>query len=96
MKCILGNGVVVNLDSLLTELESLTAQNIPYDGRFFISDRAHLLFGFHKQCDGMSEANLKQATGNNIGTTKQGIGPCYAMKMARSNVRGKLEGFAGF
>lgn len=88
--CVLGNGVVVNLDSLLTELDDLTKQNIPYDGRFLISDRAHLLFGFHKTCDGMSENNLKSTTGQNIGTTKQGIGPCYTMKMARSNVRGTL------
>eukprot|EP01127_Copromyxa_protea_P006703 TRINITY_DN16702_c0_g1_i1.p1 TRINITY_DN16702_c0_g1~~TRINITY_DN16702_c0_g1_i1.p1 ORF type:complete len:433 (+),score=104.34 TRINITY_DN16702_c0_g1_i1:116-1414(+) len=84
--CILGNGVVVNLDSLLEELASLTRDNIDYTGRFLISDRAHLLFEFHKICDGMNEAVLA-GTGKSIGTTKQGIGPCYALKMGRANLR---------
>jgi len=59
---------------------------VDYHGRFFISDRAHLLFDFHQHCDGMIEASL-QAEGKAIGTTKQGIGPCYSLKMGRANLR---------
>jgi adenylosuccinate synthase len=85
--CVLGNGVVVNLDSLLGELDGLRTQNINFDGRFLISDRAHLLFQLHKECDVLSEQALV-TSGKSIGTTKQGIGPCSALKMARSNLRG--------
>jgi len=85
-ECLLGNGVVVNLESLATELEELDKGSIDYRGRFFISDRAHLLFGFHKIVDGLREGTL-QKTGADIGTTKQGIGPCYASKANRLGVR---------
>jgi len=44
------------------------------------------LFPFHKVCDGMSEERLS-TTGASIGTTKQGIGPCYALKSGRANLR---------
>jgi len=52
-----------------------------------LSDRAHLLFGVHKIVDGFREQDLLQGSGKNIGTTKQGIGPCYAYKMQRINIR---------
>jgi len=83
--CMLGNGVVVHLDALVEELKGLDGI-VNYEGRFLISDRAHLLFDFHKECDGMIEAALREE-GKAIGTTKQGIGPCYSMKMGRSNLR---------
>eukprot|EP00899_Mesostigma_viride_P000861 jgi/Mesvir1/10776/Mv13836-RA.1 len=53
-------------------------------GRLLVSDRAHLLFDFHKTVDGLREAELK---GSMIGTTKRGIGPCYSAKATRNGLR---------
>lgn len=47
--CLIGNGVVVHLPSLLEELKMLRDAGVDYKGRFFISDRAHLVFDFHQQ-----------------------------------------------
>jgi len=92
-ECLLGNGVVVNLESMQTELVTLDEAKIDYKGRFFISDRAHMLFGFHKIMDGLREASLKDSN-ESIGTTKQGIGPCYATKANRIGLRvGDLNDF---
>jgi len=85
--CFLGNGCVICLDSLQDELKNLDDSNVKWQGRFFISDRAHLLFKIHKIVDGLREASAA-ATGTSIGTTKQGIGPCYQYKAGRLNVRG--------
>jgi len=82
--CVIGNGVVVNLPGLFSEFEALDKKGINYKGRFFLSDRAHLLFDFHKQVDGLKEASLGKDA---IGTTKQGIGPCYADKIQRVGIR---------
>lgn len=91
VSCVVGNGVVVNLPGLFKEFETLEASNINFKGRFFISDRAHLLFDFHKQVDGMKEVSLGKDA---IGTTKQGIGPCYSNKTQRTGIRvGDLRHF---
>jgi adenylosuccinate synthase len=81
---VIGNGVVLHTPTLLTELESLTEANICFHDRLKISDRAHLLFGFHRIVDGMQESALK---GKSIGTTGKGIGPCYSSKATRNAVR---------
>ena len=47
--CVVGNGVVVHIPSLLKELAMLKEAGIDYTGRLFISDRAHLVFDFHQQ-----------------------------------------------
>jgi len=61
----------------------------------FISDRAHLLFDLHRQIDGLKEDELSD--GKKIGTTKQGIGPCYSSKASRGGIRvGDLRHFDGF
>lgn len=65
---------------------------IDTQGRVLISDRAHVLFDFHKTIDGLAEERRAQAAagGNGsgkIGTTKQGIGPCYASKANRHAIR---------
>jgi len=78
---------VICLDSLQTELDSLTKNEIAWAGRFFISDRAHLLFNCHKIVDGLRETRSAKE-GKSIGTTKQGIGPCYQTKAGRIGIRG--------
>ena len=55
-KCVIGNGVVVHLRGLVAELKSLKASGIDYKDRFFISDRAHIVFDFHQE---VADDNLK-------------------------------------
>jgi len=85
---LLGNGTVVHVDSLFNELKELDEGGVNWAGRLLISDRAQMLFDFHKQVDGLTEERRAGATGGGkIGTTKQGIGPCYASKAARNGIR---------
>ncbi|CAE7467085.1 unnamed protein product [Symbiodinium microadriaticum] len=82
--CVIGNGVVVHVPSLLEELRNLKAAGIDYRGRILLSDRAHIVFDFHQKADGLHENKL--AT-NKLGTTGRGIGPAYASKAVRNGVR---------
>lgn len=84
---IIGHGCVVHIPAIFDELEPLREAGIDVAGRLKVSDRAHLLFDFHKQVDGALEA---RRGGANLGTTKQGIGPAYASKMTRNGVRAGL------
>lgn len=81
---VIGNGVVVHVPTLFKELEDLTADGINWEGRLFISDRAHLVFEHHKVADSSQETSLGD---KKLGTTGRGIGPCYAQKMERLGVR---------
>jgi len=91
---VIGNGVVIHVPTMLEELKSLDEAEIKYTGRLKISNRAHLLFDFHKLIDGAQE-NKRGA--NKIGTTKRGIGPCYSSKMTRNGVRvGQLQNWENF
>lgn len=81
---VIGNGVVLHTPTLLKELASLHEAGMDTTGRLKISDRAHLLFDFHQVIDGRQEEGLGDA---NIGTTKKGIGPCYASKATRNGIR---------
>jgi adenylosuccinate synthase len=93
-KCIIGNGCVVHIPTLLEELNDLKSKGINCDGRLFISDRAHIVFDFHQIIDGMSEIELGS---EKIGTTKKGIGPAYIEKMNRSGIRfSELRNFEDF
>ena len=83
-KCVIGNGVVVHLHGLVEELQSLKKAGIDYKDRFFISDRAHIVFDFHQEIDGLNEARLGKGK---IGTTKKGIGPAYGSKSMRNGIR---------
>lgn len=89
-KNILGNGTVIHLESLFKELAELDTAGIDWKGRVLISDRAHLLFDFHKQADGVVEERRSASGSGKIGTTKQGIGPAYASKAGRSGIRAGL------
>ena len=52
---LLGNGTVVHVDSLFKELSELDGAGVPWKGRVLISDRAHIIFDFHKEVDGLVE-----------------------------------------
>ncbi|MDD5421966.1 MAG: adenylosuccinate synthase, partial [Candidatus Omnitrophica bacterium] len=80
--CVIGNGVVIDPKALLEEIEMLKRKGIATDGRLFISEDAHVIFPYHKRLDELKEQKKK-----NIGTTKKGIGPCYADKVAKSGIR---------
>lgn len=80
--CVIGNGVVIDPRALLEEIEMLKARGIKVDGRLFISEEAHVILPYHKLLDELKEERKKK-----IGTTKKGIGPCYADKVARSGIR---------
>ena len=79
--CVIGNGVVLDPEIFITEVEGLAEKGISMDGRLFISDNAHVVLDYHKQEDGLREAALGK---NKIGTTNRGIGPCYSDKIGRS------------
>lgn len=79
--CVIANGVVLDPDGLITEIETLGSRNIQMAGRLFISPNAHLVLDYHKKEDQLREEALGK---NKIGTTIRGIGPCYADKIGRS------------
>jgi adenylosuccinate synthase len=83
-RCLLGNGVVLDLDQFFEELDGLQARGIHGESRIGISGRAHLLLEYHKQLDQASE---KARGEGRIGTTGRGIGPAYEDKVARAGVR---------
>ena len=80
---IIGNGVVVNPDVLLGEMDGLQERGID-TSRLFVSDRAHVIMPYHILLDDLQE----QARGRGaIGTTGQGIGPAYVDKASRDGIR---------
>jgi adenylosuccinate synthase len=83
-QAVIGSGVVVDPAALVAELDTLEKAGIQVDGRLHLSNRAHLIFPFHRQMDLAAEA----ARGaSKIGTTSRGIGPAYEDKMARHGLR---------
>lgn len=95
---ILGNGVVVNIQSMFDELAQLDANGVEYKGRLKISTRAQLVSQIQIEADGAQEEKL-EAAGNDtaIGTTRRGIGPTYASKALRIGLRaGDLANWDSF
>ena len=87
--CVIGNGVVVDPEKLIQEMEGLEARGIKVGTNLVISDRAHVVMPYHKEQDAALEEYLSGVTagerGNlSIGTTRRGIGPAYADKIHRS------------
>jgi adenylosuccinate synthase len=82
--CVLGPGVVIDPYKLISEIESLQEAGINFENRFFIDPRAHLVLPIHLELDAWQESNQEQIS---IGTTRMGIGPCYADAVARLGVR---------
>ena len=83
--CVIGNGLVVNPSALLDEIAEVEAAGKKVQGRLFVSDRAHIVFPYHRALDAAREALL--AEGSKIGTTGRGIGPCYSDKVTRTGLR---------
>jgi adenylosuccinate synthase len=81
VRCAIGNGVVLDPDTLFTEIDELIADGVDVQGRLYVSDRAHLVMPYHKLVDSLSSASRE------IGTTGRGIGPAYEDKIARRGVR---------
>lgn len=82
--CIIGNGVVVDPVALLEEMDLLENKGIKINGRLKISNRAHLIFPYHKLLDQIKEASAFE---QRIGTTGRGIGPAYSDKINRCGIR---------
>jgi adenylosuccinate synthase len=81
--CVIGNGVVVDPDVLLDEVEGLQQHGVD-TSRLYISDRAHVIMPYHVILDGLEES----ARGSEaIGTTGRGVGPAYVDKVARVGIR---------
>ncbi len=81
---VIGTGVVIDPGALVAEIETLAKAGIDVKGRLHISNRAHLIFPYHRELDKAAET----ARGaNKIGTTSRGIGPAYEDKMARRGLR---------
>ncbi len=82
--CVIGNGVVIDPDALMKEIEEVRALGYNIDGRLFISHNAHLIMPYHKSLDSASEESMG---GMRIGTTGRGIGPSYVDKFSRIGIR---------
>ena len=80
---VIGNGVVLNLEDLEEEIRQVKENGGTIDG-LRVSDRAHLIMGYHKKLDGAEE---KYRGKNVVGTTRKGIGPTYQDKIARIGFR---------
>jgi adenylosuccinate synthase len=82
--CVIANGVVVDIEVFLKELQSLREQGYLKSSKVLISDRAHVIMPYHKALD---QAREKSKEGTSIGTTGRGIGPCYSDKTSRLGIR---------
>ncbi len=87
--CVIANGVVVDPEVLIAEIDALRARGVEVGDNLCLSDRAHVVMPYHKQHDAALERVLSSkaagSEGNlSIGTTKRGIGPAYADKVHRS------------
>lgn len=81
--CIIGNGVVVDPRVLLSEIEDMESKGVSCDN-LKVDARAHIIMPYHIALDGLSESARGKG---DIGTTKNGIGPCYMDKAERSGIR---------
>ena len=81
VRCAIGNGVVLDVETLFSEIDELVSDGIDVEGRLYVSDRAHLVLPYHKLVDSKSSASKE------IGTTGRGIGPAYEDKFGRRGIR---------
>ena len=84
VRCVIGNGVVVDPNALFTEIDALAAQGVEVGDRLLISDKAHLILPYHRDLEVLSEARRGD---RKIGTTSRGIGPSYEDKVGRRGIR---------
>lgn len=83
VKCLIGNGLVVDVLGLVSEMKELAERGLDISA-IELSNRAHLIFEYHKRADVLKEAG---AGDKKIGTTKRGIGPSYSDKADRCGIR---------
>ncbi len=81
--CVIGNGVVVDPEVLVAELDYLAARGVD-TGSLAISDSAHVIMPYHRVLDGLEEERRGEGR---IGTTRRGVGPAYMDKLARIGIR---------
>jgi adenylosuccinate synthase len=84
VQCVIGNGVVLHIETMFEELESLKAAGHDVEDRLKISDRVAILFDYHKLMDGAQEDSKGT---HKVGTTRRGIGPAYSDKINRRGLR---------
>jgi adenylosuccinate synthase len=82
VKCVIGNGVVIDPVALMDEIAMIKSFGIKIEGRLFISHNAHLIMPYHKLLDTIREQGAQK-----IGTTGRGIGPAYIDKYMRTGIR---------
>ncbi len=82
VKCVIGNGVVLDPVALMTEIQQLKDAGIKISGRLLLSHNAHLIMPYHKMLDAARERGAEK-----IGTTGRGIGPAYNDKYMRTGIR---------
>ncbi|GBD31293.1 Adenylosuccinate synthetase [bacterium HR33] len=80
-RCVIGNGVVLDPETLLSEMDDLERRGVTVAGRLIVSLRAHLVLPYHKLLDQAAEREQR------IGTTGRGIGPAYEDKYGRRGIR---------
>lgn len=81
--CVIANGVVLDPEQFMNEIDLLEKQGISVKGRLFVSDAAHLILPYHKMFDEI----LEDSGTRKIGTTRRGIGPSYSDKCLRIGIR---------
>jgi adenylosuccinate synthase len=82
VQCVVAGGVVLNPATLLEEIDGLTARGIKVGENLMLSDRAHVIFPWHFEEDRLIDQQC--TSGEALGTTMRGIGPCYRDKVGRS------------
>lgn len=80
----IADGTVLDVETLLEELEALERAGVDAEGRLLIGWGTHLVMPYHKELDAAAESGAGE---DRIGTTRRGIGPCYADRRARLGVR---------
>lgn len=84
VRAVIGNGVVVDPGALIEEMDMLVAAGIPVAEQLAVSNRAHVIFPFHRLAEKISEGRSDRVA---IGTTSRGIGPSYEDKIGRRGIR---------
>lgn len=84
VRAVIGNGVVIDPVALVDEIEMLTAAGVDVTSQLSISNRAHVIFPFHRLAERISEGRSDRTP---IGTTSRGIGPGYEDKIGRRGIR---------
>ena len=82
--CVIGSGVALDVEQLIKEIESLKQDGYIIDNRLFIDSRTNIVLPIHKELDAAAESDNKRTK---LGTTKKGIGPCYADMTTRIGLK---------